>query len=55
MIPTYQMTARVNMIMQYRMGIWSIFITAVQQREVQHQCAPDALYVVEKVKTMLTL
>ena len=50
MIHSYQVTARANMIMQTQMGIWSIFITVVRQREVRHHCAPDALYVVEKVK-----
>ena len=43
------------MIMQSKMGIWSIFITAVRQREVRHQCAPDAHYVVVKVKIILPL
>ena len=37
------------MIMQSKMGIWSIFTTAVQQKEVQLQYAPGVLYVVAKV------
>ena len=49
------MTARANMIMQSKMGIWSIFITSVRQREVRHHYAPDALYVVEKVNLNLPL
>ena len=50
---TYQMTARGSTIMQSKMGIWNTFITAARQREVRHQCAPDVLYVVEKVNIIL--
>ena len=53
MILSYQRTARANMIMHSKMGIWITSIIAVGLREEQHLCAPDALYVVEMVKIMM--